>query len=252
MEDAFDAFRNGNIQKILSMIHQGFDKRTRNGTGMNGLHIARECQPLIVDLLIDIGFELDAKDIVGSTALMLACQYQPSVVPVLINAGCSLDKKNNDGSTALMIACQFQPKVVPALINAGCSLDEKNEDGSTALMFVCSYQPSVVPALIDAGCGLDERRILDGRLFTLQWITIQKLYAFFWKPAVMWILNSTNETHCASQFIAAEITSQFSLNLAVNTAIMLVTIWSHWLLLVFKPLAQQQNRNLSIWIWITP
>ncbi len=114
-----------------------FDINHAGSKGLTALHLAAECQPDAVTILVQqegIQLNLQAKD--GWTALHLAAQFQPDAVTTLVQQkGIQLNLQNKDGVTALHFAAKYQPDALTTLVQQeGIQLNLQAKYGLTALL----------------------------------------------------------------------------------------------------------------------
>lgn len=105
-----NACANGNIQKVIEIISNGYDVNTMSAYKTTPLHQACFCGNTdIARLLLSNGAKVNEKDVRGNTPLHKACiNNQYEIVKLLLNNSANIYAKNNEGITPIMMAQRFK------------------------------------------------------------------------------------------------------------------------------------------------
>ncbi len=177
-EGWFGAIRANDVSVLKKMVAGGFDEKTRDADGNNGLHVAAaEGNREAGEFLLNRGFSIDEPGAAGRTALMSAVvNDKPGMVKWLLRQGADPNGKDSDGFMALMLAVtqgrksaveelapyhredldsalllaslQGEAEVIDALTNYGASVYARMEDGRTALMLAAENGHTEAAALL--------------------------------------------------------------------------------------------------------
>ena len=114
-----DAASIGVVHKVSDFLNKEPSlMESRDGNGMTPLLIAaRDGQPKVVTLLINMGANLKATSTMGNyNAIALAAKNgQKDVVEILLNSGCDANLKSSDGNTPIMLVQSTKQTEVLAL-----------------------------------------------------------------------------------------------------------------------------------------
>lgn len=183
-EGWFDATRANDVAVMKKMVAAGFDEKTSDSEGNNGLHIAAETGNTdAAEYFLNRGLSVDAKNSAGATPLMAAVLAdQTDMVKWLLRQGANPTIKDNEGFIALMLAVSNgregsveelapynredlddallvaalvgQAGVIDTLTNYGASVYAQMPDGRTALMVAAENgHAKAVEMLMDIGAS---------------------------------------------------------------------------------------------------
>lgn len=153
-----DAARDGDIERVRSLLREGADVNAAQGDGMSALHWAAERGDVgMVDVLIYAGAELESATRIGAyRPLHIASRNgQVAVARSLLKAGANVNAVSDPaGSTPLHLAAlSGSAELVTTLIQAGADPNARDiEWKQTPLIFAASWnRVDAVVALIDGG-----------------------------------------------------------------------------------------------------
>jgi serine protease inhibitor len=128
-EALFTAVREGNIQRVRSLITKGADVNVKNNVYCTPLHYAAEYGHLIVaELLIANGADVNAKTINDVTPLHMAARRgYYNVVDLLIEKGADIDTTTKKGQTPLDYATDAGYADVVGLLRGDSITNEAQE-----------------------------------------------------------------------------------------------------------------------------
>ena len=172
MSNLLIATRNGDLERVLSFLHNG----TKINTKINNclpLHQASTFGHLeIVQLFLDNGADIystNADD--KSTALHYASYHgQCKVAQLLIDNGAYIHARNKYGDTPLHNASYWKNvRMVQLLLNNGAYVHAKNKDGNTSLHQAClgCNHLDIIKLLLEHGANPDcynNNRILPSHI----------------------------------------------------------------------------------------
>ena len=177
-EGWFGAIRANDVSVLKKMVDGGFNEKTKDADGNNGLHIAAaEGNREVAEFLLNRGFSIDEPGAMGRTALMSAVVIdKPMMVKWLLRQGADPNLKDSAGFMSLMLAVtegrksaveelapyhreeldsalllaslQGKTEVIDALTNYGASVYARMEDGRTALMLAAENGHTEAAALL--------------------------------------------------------------------------------------------------------
>jgi ankyrin repeat protein len=158
----FEAIKNGDLERVKTLILQGIDINVRDYNGFTPLMHACEYEKLdILKLLVEKGADVNAKDNEGNTTLIFACDYESlEIVNFLIENGADVNAKDKDGFTPLMSACETENlDILQFLIENGANVNTKNNYGMTPLMLASIGTNSnleFIMFLVENGANVNE------------------------------------------------------------------------------------------------
>ena len=106
--DLHDAVKEGDLERVKSLVEQGVDKDMVGDHGLTSLNLASwKNHLLVVQYLIEQGASLDKADNTGQTSLSGAAHCgHLELTRYLLEQGADRDKADNDGMTPLHFAAQ--------------------------------------------------------------------------------------------------------------------------------------------------
>ena len=131
-----DASRDGDIDRVMSLIDRGADIHSRGNYGETSLHYACDSgQTAVASLLLERGADIRSRDNNGWTALHYACDRgRTAIASLLLELGADIHSRDNDGWTALHRACYRGKKdTAILLIESKADIYIKSNDGKTPL-----------------------------------------------------------------------------------------------------------------------
>lgn len=125
----FSAVREGNIERVWSLISKGADVNIRNEVQCTPLHYAAEHGHLIVaELLIAKGADVNAKTLNNVTPLHMAARRgHYNVVDLLVEKGADINAATEKGQTALDYATSAGYADVVGLLRSGGDKNDPQE-----------------------------------------------------------------------------------------------------------------------------
>jgi ankyrin repeat protein len=152
-----DAAREGNRERLRSLLKEGEDVNAAEGDGMTALHWAALANDVeSAEMLLYAGANVEAATRLGSeTPLVLASRAgHAAMVETLLNAGADPGEATSTGATPLMLAAASgSVEAVRALLSDEADVNAReSRRGATALMFASSSnRPAVVDLLLSNG-----------------------------------------------------------------------------------------------------
>lgn len=158
----------GDLSKVRLLLARGAQVNAASEDGRTPLMIAarHEGAAPVVRLLLEKGADVNAKDIQGATALVQAATAgDVETLRVLIARGADVNAKATSGATALMSAAGFRCLAcVEFLIAQGADVKTATKRGFTALAIAAPYgQVEIVRTLLEKGADVNSR---DDRGYT--------------------------------------------------------------------------------------
>jgi ankyrin repeat protein len=152
-----DAAREGDRERVRSLLEEGADVNTAHGDGMTALHWAAQKGDLeMAEMLLYAGANVKAATRLGAyTPLLLAARdgHAP-MLEALLTAGSDVNTASSTGVTPLMeAAASGSSEAVTVLLDRGAEVNAKESArGETALMFAAAYgRTPVVKLLLERG-----------------------------------------------------------------------------------------------------
>lgn len=154
----------GSPEEIQKAIEEGSDPNMRIAGNRTALMNAAtwNCNPEVIELLIDEGANVNARDDFGGTALREASVgNNAEVVNLLLAAGADINSRDDRGMSSLMYAAGFNQdlNVTKVLLENGASINARSEDGMSALIYAAGYNqnPDVTKVLLEKGANISAR-----------------------------------------------------------------------------------------------
>lgn len=139
---------------INVLLQNGADPNaTQDGTRPLHCAITDSVQPEHIKLLVESGALINAQMSNGATFLHLVCMMNPTLIETALELDASINAKDNEGLTPLMHACSNPSTTsedIEFLLEQGADLQAR-EDGFTALHAACSDNPVLIPLLLERG-----------------------------------------------------------------------------------------------------
>jgi len=190
-----EAAGNGQVERVIAMLKEGFDVDSKDDSGTTGLMLAAIAgHASVVSALIEHNADANSLDNSGNTAVIRASMKENNapVMKILIDAGADVNTKNNAGNTAIMItgsagnsaavetllrakaktelddamgctvlmraAMSGHTKVIELLLKETANLNTKDKSERTALMYALEKNnPHIATMLIEAGADVNTR-----------------------------------------------------------------------------------------------
>jgi len=157
-----DAAREGDLEVVERLIHDGARVNVIDDTGTTPLHWAVfGGHQDVTKALIAQGALVNVPDVDGFTPLDTASQKGfTKLVQLLIKEGANLEARDNDGGTALYAAAgKGHVRVVEVLLSAGADAESRfTKTDDTALLFAASEgHDEVVSVLAKASADVEAR-----------------------------------------------------------------------------------------------
>ena len=156
-ESVADAAKQGDLDKVRTLLAQSADVDTAFGDGMTGLHwAARAGNAEMAELLMAFGANLEATTRVGAhTPVHVAAKAgRGHVVEILLEAGSDANATTSAGATPLhFAAASGSAEAVIALLEHDAEADSREPQwGQTPLMFAAaSDRAEVIAVLLEKG-----------------------------------------------------------------------------------------------------
>lgn len=161
-DGVLDAARDGDTERLTSLLRSGADARAKADDGTTALHYAAyNDDEAAVRALIKARADVNARNDYGSTPLQEAAERaNPKVIQALLKARADVESANPEGQTALMTVARVgNVEAAKLLVKAGAKVNAAEQwRGQTALMWAAAQsQPEMVRYLIKVGAKVDAR-----------------------------------------------------------------------------------------------
>ncbi len=166
-----DAVRDGNIEKVRSLIEKGAEMNTRDYRGRTPLFLtAARGYTDIAELLVEGGADIDAKsDTLEATALNVAIQNgHEETAKLLVTKGADINAKGAENQTALHCAAKRgDVGIGKILLSEGAKTEAKCKSDSTPLAWAAyEGQTEFAALLIEHGADI-EAKLQDSQMTPL-------------------------------------------------------------------------------------
>lgn len=153
---AFQAVRSGDSSKLIQLLDQGTDVKTRNPAGATLLmYAAIYSDTSMLEQLLLRGADVNAASESGTTALMFAVS-DAEKVRLLLKHGANTNVKSQDHLTPLIIASQIPgaTSVVTLLLDGGADVNANADRYSPLMAATARGTPDTVRLLIRRGANV--------------------------------------------------------------------------------------------------
>lgn len=167
-DEFYEAIRFDEIEKVRTMIEDGFNVNRKNKLGASALGFCATFGRLeIAKLLVEKGANVNLRE--GSfdapPLFSAISQSYLNIASFLIEKGTDLDKQDNRGYTVLMMSIMNgHYDLAKKLIRKGANVNLRDNKGETALMFAVRYEKTeeIMESLIEAGADVNLKNY-DGK-----------------------------------------------------------------------------------------
>jgi len=173
--DIHDAAGSGNLGRVKTLVEDGVDVNSQDGSDWTPLHRAAiNGHTETAQLLLAQGAQIDARSEYGRTPLHLAAAGgQVEVAELLLSQGAQVDAQNGDNETPLHWAAHNgHIETVQLLRSQGAQVDAQNGDNETPLHRAADNgHTETVQLLLAQGAQVDAQNRWNGT--PLHWAALQ-------------------------------------------------------------------------------